>query len=153
MPAASAALENFTIANRLHWSVTATAGMPALAQAFTSGFMRTTPLTREYTVWTLRWTKAGVMGGYSIRASPAQRWLDTPQRRRLPARLFATFMQMPSQVVVVLLLTCGFVALHSVVDLFRHRHRTTRPRCRRACGGAYACVYNSPPAARPSPNL
>src|SRR3569833_3437980 len=89
MPAASAALENFTIANRLHWSVTATAGMPALAQAFTRGFMRTTPLTREYSVWTLRWTTAGVMGGYSIRASPAPRWLDTPLRRRLPARLCA----------------------------------------------------------------
>jgi hypothetical protein len=47
--------------NILHWSVTATAGMPDSATCLTSGLMRTVPLTSEYSVWTRRWTKAGGM--------------------------------------------------------------------------------------------
>src|SRR5690554_6800790 len=41
----------------LLWSVTATAGIPASATALMNGLIRTRPSTREYSVWTRRWTK------------------------------------------------------------------------------------------------
>jgi hypothetical protein len=41
----------------LLWSVTATAGIPDAAAAFTNGFTRTSPSLREYSECTCRWTK------------------------------------------------------------------------------------------------
>src|SRR5688572_10094309 len=58
-PCRSASRWNFTIANRLPWSVSATAGMPAPATASMSRGTRTMPSTSEYSVCSRKWTNAG----------------------------------------------------------------------------------------------
>ena len=63
--------------NMLHWSVTATAGMPASATRLTSGLIRTVPLTSEYSVWTWRWTKAGGMEKVSDFSRPVASRITT----------------------------------------------------------------------------
>ena len=62
MPRRSASRWNLTIANRLPWSVRATAGMPAPATACMSRGTRTMPSTSEYSVCSRRWTNAGLAG-------------------------------------------------------------------------------------------
>src|SRR5688572_11888193 len=59
-PCRSASRWNFTIANRLPWSVRATAGMAAPATACMSRGTRTMPSTSEYSVCNRRWTNAGL---------------------------------------------------------------------------------------------
>ena len=59
-PRFSASRWNLTIANRLPWSVRATAGMPAAATACMSRGTRTMPSTSEYSVCSRRWTNAGL---------------------------------------------------------------------------------------------
>src|SRR5687767_5568552 len=58
-PCRSASRWNFTIANRLPWSVRATAGMAAPATACMSRGTRTMPSTSEYSVCSRKWTNAG----------------------------------------------------------------------------------------------
>src|SRR5690606_2289159 len=60
-PAPMAARLNLTRLHVLLWSVTATAGMPFSATALTNGLILTRPSTREYSVWTRRWTKEGLI--------------------------------------------------------------------------------------------
>src|SRR5690606_39898924 len=61
MPAASAALWNLTSANRLLWSVIATAGWPRATQRPTSSGMRMVESTSEYSLCRWRWTKLAGM--------------------------------------------------------------------------------------------
>src|SRR5579883_1515372 len=73
-PRASAARYNLSIAKRLHWSVAATAGMPASATASMSAGTRTMLSISEYSVCSRRCTKADDMAS-SLHVSAGQRRL------------------------------------------------------------------------------
>src|ERR1700751_2763448 len=61
------------MANRLFWSVTATAGMPAAATAATSSGTRTTLSTSEYSVCRRRCTKlCDISGGLILETQHRQ---------------------------------------------------------------------------------